>query len=137
MNEYKLIDFEQYTDARGILTPIESNIDIPFEIKRIFYTYGISGENIIRGNHANRKTSVVLIMTSGSCKVKIYNNEGGVQEIIELNSPNKGLYIEKMVYKEMYDFSDDAVTLVLASEHFDEFEYIDTYEEFLKEINNG
>lgn len=137
MNEYKLIDFEQYTDARGILTPIESNIDIPFEIKRIFYTYGITDKNIIRGNHANRKTSVVLIMCSGSCKVKIYNNEGGVQEIIELNSPNNGLYIEKMVYKEMYDFSDDAVTLVLASEHFDEFEYIDTYEEFLKEINNG
>lgn len=134
MNEYRLIDFKIFGDERGFLTPIENGIDIPFEIKRIFYIYGTKGKGIVRGNHANRKTKFVLMMPSGSCKIKIYNNEGSVQEVVELNKPNQGLYLENMIYKEMYDFTDDAVMIAISSEHFDEFEYIDTYEEFLEEI---
>lgn len=134
MNEYRVIDFKIFGDERGFLTPIENGRDIPFKIKRVFYIYGTKGKDIVRGNHANRKTKFVLMMPSGSCKIKIYNNEGSVQEIVELNSPNKGLYLENMVYKEMYDFTDNAVMIALSSEHFDEFEYIDSYEEFLKEV---
>jgi len=134
MNEYRLIDFKIFGDERGFLTPIENGIDIPFEIKRIFYIYGTKGPNIVRGQHANRKTKFVLMMPAGSCKIKIYNNEGSVQEIVELNTPNQGLYLDNMIFKEMYDFTDNAVMIAISSEHFDEFEYIDTYEDFLKEI---
>ena len=134
MNEYRLINFKIFGDERGFLTPIENGIDIPFEIKRIFYIYGTKGPNIVRGQHANRKTKFVLMMPAGSCKIKIYNNEGSVQEIVELNTPNQGLYLDNMIFKEMYDFTDNAVMIAISSEHFDEFEYIDTYEDFLKEI---
>ena len=76
-------------------------------------------------------------MLSGTCKVKVYNHTGEIQEIVELNSPEKGLYLDKMIWKEMYDYSDNSVMLVLSSEHFDKDEYIDTYEELLTEIRNG
>lgn len=134
---YKLLEFKTFGDSRGFLTPIENGIDIPFEIKRLFYIYGTRGKEILRGDHANRKSKLVLMMPSGSCKIKIFNIDGSVEEIIELNSPYKGLYIENMVYKEMYDFSENAVMLVLASEHFDEFEYIDSVEELREELYNG
>lgn len=137
MKQYKVINFKAFGDDRGFLTPIESGRDIPFEIKRVFYIYGTKGRSIVRGDHANRKTKFVLIMLSGSCKIKVFNNEGSVEEIIDLDSPSKGLYLENMVYKEMYDFTDNSVMIALSSEHFDEFEYIDTYEEFLEEIKNG
>lgn len=134
---YNLLEFKTYGDSRGFLTPIENGIDVPFEIKRLFYIYGTRGKDIVRGNHANRNSKLVLMMPSGSCKIKIFNNDGSVEEIIELNSPYKGLYIENMTYKEMYDFSENAVMLVLASEHFGETEYIDSIEELQEALKNG
>lgn len=134
--DYKLLDFKIRGDERGSLVPVEGGIDIPFEIKRVFYIFDTRGKDIIRGDHANRKSKFVLIMLTGSCKIKVFSNDG-THEIIELNSPNKGLFLENMVWKEMYDFSDGSVMLVLASEHFDAEEYIDTYEELLKELKNG
>jgi dTDP-4-dehydrorhamnose 3,5-epimerase-like enzyme len=137
MEKYKILNFKIFGDERGALTAIEGNKEIPFDIKRVFYIYNTKDKNIVRGDHANRKTKFVLIMLSGSSKVKIFDEKGGVQEIVELDSPDKGLFLENMVWKEMYDFTDNSVMLVLASEPFDEFEYIDTYEELLEELKNG
>lgn len=133
--DYKLIDFKIRGDERGSLVAIEGNIDIPFDIKRVFYIFGTKGKDVIRGNHANRNSKFVLVMLTGSCKVKVFSGEN--RDIIELNTPDKGLFLNNLVWKEMYDFSDGSVMLVLASEHFDEYEYIDTYEELLKELKNG
>lgn len=133
--DYKIINFKIFGDERGSLTAIEGNKDIPFDIKRVFYIYGTKGKHVVRGDHANRKSKFVLLMLSGSCKVKVYDKKGNLAEIIELDSPEKGLYLDKMVWKEMTEFSDNSVMLVLSSEPFDNDEYIDTLEELLEEIN--
>lgn len=132
--DYKLLDFKIFGDERGSLAVIEGNKDIPFDIARVFYIFDTKGKNVIRGDHANRKSKFVLVMLSGSCKVKIFSGEN--RDIIELDSPNKGLFLNNLVWKEMYDFSDGSVMMVLASEHFDAEEYIDTYEDLLKELKN-
>ena len=133
MEKYKILNFKIFGDERGALTAIEGNKEIPFDIKRVFYIYNTKDKNIVRGDHANRKTKFVLIMLAGSSKVKIFDEKGGVQEIVELNSPDKGLFLENMVWKEMYDFSSDSVLLTLANEPYDENEYIRNYQEYLKE----
>ena len=129
---YEIINFKEYGDERGNLVVAEGDgMDVPFAIKRVFYMYG-SDDEVIRGQHANRKTEFVLIHVSGTSKVKVDN--GYETEIIELNKPRMGLYLKTMVWKDMYDFSPDSVLLVLASEHYDGEEYIRDYEEFLKEV---
>lgn len=133
--QYRIINFNEFGDERGNLVVAEgSGMDVPFDIKRVFYMYG-SDPDIIRGQHANRKTEFVLINVSGTSKVKVDN--GFEKEIIELNKPRMGLYIDVMVWKDMYDFSEDSVLLVLASEHYDGGEYIRDYEMFLDEVKGN
>ena len=128
--QYRIINFNEFGDERGNLVVAEgSGMDVPFDIKRVFYMYG-SDPDIIRGQHANRKTEFVLINVSGTSKVKVDN--GFETEIIELNKPRMGLYIDVMVWKDMYDFSGDSVLLVLASEHYDGAEYIRDYDMFYR-----
>lgn len=130
--QYRIINFHEFGDERGNLVVAEgSGMDVPFDIKRVFYMYG-SDPDIIRGQHANRKTEFVLINVSGTSKVKVDN--GFETEIVELNKPRMGLYIDVMVWKDMYDFSRDSVLLVLASEHYDGEEYIRDYDMFLEEV---
>lgn len=130
--QYKILEFGEFGDERGSLVVAEgSGKDIPFEIKRVFYMYG-SDQSVVRGQHANKKTEFVLINVSGTSKVRVDN--GYEQKIIELNRPRMGLYIKTMVWKDMYEFSEDSVLLVLASEHYDGEEYIRDYDEYLKEI---
>ena len=129
---YQIINFNEYGDERGNLVVAEGDgIDVPFSIKRVFYMYG-SDPEIVRGQHANRKTEFVLINVSGTSRVKVDN--GFETEVIELNKPRMGLYLKTMLWKDMYDFSPDSVLLVLASEHYDGEEYIRDYEDFLKEV---
>ena len=129
---YEVIDFNEFGDERGNLVVVEgSGRDVPFDIKRVFYMYG-SDPDIIRGQHANRKTKFVLINVSGTSKVKVDN--GAETEIIELNKHRMGLFIDTMVWKDMYDFSEDSVLLVLASEHYDGEEYIRDYDTFINEV---
>ena len=87
---------------------------------------------MIRGQHANRKSEFVLINVAGQSKVRL--TDGAEECIVELNRPMTGVYIPQMVWKDMYDFSEDAILLVLASTHYDEKEYIRDYEEYLKEV---
>ena len=106
-------------------------MDIPFDIKRVFYIYGSDSE-VVRGSHANRETEFLLVNVSGTSKVRVDN--GSEEMIVELNKPRMGLYLPSMLWKDMYDFSADSVLLVLASRHYDGNEYIRDYEEYLREI---
>lgn len=129
---YKLINMQVMGDKRGQLVSLESNRNIPFEIKRVFYIYGTT-EGISRGNHAHRNVEQVLIRMSGSCKVKADN--GKTSEIFELNSSDKGLYLGTYVWNTMFDFSPDCVLLVLANDFYENDQYIKDYDEFLMELN--
>lgn len=129
----RMIEFPQKGDDRGHLVIVEGNQDIPFEIKRVFYIYG-SDKDVIRGKHANYNTEFVLINVAGTSKVKV--DDGTEQKIFSLDRPHTGIFLPRMVWKDMYDFSEDSVLLVLASEHYDETEYIRSYPEYL-EIMKG
>lgn len=109
--------------------------DIPFEIKRIFYIYG-SDKNVIRGQHANRESEFVLINVAGQSKVKVKDGKGN-EAVYSLNRPHTGIYLPRMVWKDMYEFSDDSVLLCLASTHYDDKEYIRDYEEFVKDVEDN
>jgi len=128
---YKLLNFADLGDERGKLVVVEGGIDIPFDIKRVFYIYG-SDATVVRGQHANINSEFVLINVAGTSKVKI--TDGKNEDIVVLDKPMKGVYLPKMVWKEMYDFSPDSVLLVLTNTHYDGKEYIRDYNDFLKAI---
>lgn len=132
INQVVLCEFAQHGDDRGHLVVIEGLKDIPFEIKRIFYIYG-SDSGVVRGEHANRESQFVLVNVSGTSKVKVKDGKGN-EAIYCLNRPHTGVYLPTMVWKEMYDFSEDSVLLVLASEKYDPAEYIRDYDVFVREI---
>lgn len=127
-----MLEFSQHGDDRGHLVVVEGGLDVPFEIKRMFYIFG-SDADVVRGQHANRRTEFVLINVAGKSKVKVKDGEGN-EAIYCLNRPHTGIYLPTMVWKDMYDFSEDSVLLVLASEHYDNTEYIRDYDAFVKEI---
>ena len=129
--QIKILEFGDFGDERGNLVVAEGGVDIPFDIQRVFYIYG-SDATVVRGQHANRITEFVLINVSGKSKVKVDN--GFETEIINLDRPRMGLYLSSMVWKDMYEFSEDSVLLVLASTHYDGTEYIRDYEEYIKEV---
>ncbi len=133
MEFFRMLTFKELGDERGNLVAIEGNADIPFEIKRVFYMYG-TDNTMVRGQHANRESEFVLINVSGSSKIKIDDGMGH-EEIVCLDKPKMGVYIPKMIWKEMYEFSNDSVILCLASTHYDGSEYIRDYDEYKKEVN--
>ena len=132
--QIRLLEWKDLGDERGNLVVVEGNMDIPFEIKRIFYIYG-SDDAVVRGQHANRLSEFVMINVSGTSKVKVDNGEES--RVIELNRPRMGLYLKNNIWKDMYDFSADSILLVLASEHYDESEYIRDYQEYLRFIKEA
>ena len=129
-----ILDFGAIGDERGMITICEGEMDIPFIPKRVFYIYK-SSNDVVRGKHANKITDFVLINVAGKSKVKIMDGKGN-EIVYSLNRPNTGIYIPHMVWKEMYDFSEDSVLLCLASEHYDATEYIRDYDEFLQEVKD-
>lgn len=132
-DQYKIIEFKDLGDERGNLVVIEGEgMDIPFDIKRVFYIYGSDSE-VVRGQHANRETEFLLVNVGGTSKVRIDN--GRETEVVELNRPGMGLYLPPMLWKDMYDFSPDSILLVLASRHYDAGEYIRDYEAYIEEMN--
>lgn len=128
----QMLEFQQKGDERGHLVIVEGMKDIPFDIKRIFYIYG-SDRNVVRGNHANRKSEFVLINVAGTSKVRVRDGRGN-EAVYSLNRPRTGIYLPRMVWKEMYDFSEDSVLLCLSSEHYDPEEYIRDYDVFAEEL---
>lgn len=133
-DQYKILEFDDLGDERGNLVVVEGEQDIPFEIKRVFYIYGSDSE-VVRGQHANRNSEFVLINVSGTSKVRVDN--GFEEEIIELNRPRMGLYLPTMLWKDMYDFSEDSVLLVITNTHYDGAEYIRDYDEYVKEVGGN
>ena len=126
-----ILHFGDLGDERGKLVVIEGGQAIPFEIKRVFYIYG-SDATVVRGQHANRDSEFVLINVAGKSKVRI--TDGKEEFVAVLDRPMMGIYIPKMVWKDMYDFSPDSVLLVLASTHYDGGEYIRDYDTYLQEM---
>lgn len=130
-NRPRFLSFPQHGDDRGHLVVIEGGTDIPFEIKRAFYMYG-SSRDVVRGEHANRRSEFVLVNVAGTSKVRCIEPDG-TETIYSLERPHTGVYVPRMVWKDMYDFSKDSVLLVLSSERYDAGEYIRDYDEWRKE----
>lgn len=132
MEQVRMLEFPIRGDERGHLVIAEGNQDIPFDIQRIFYIFG-SDSDVVRGQHANRKSQFVLINVAGTSKVKVKDGRGN-EAIYCLNRPHTGIYIPTMIWKDMYDFSKDSVLLCIASEHYDPGEYIRDYDAYVKEV---
>lgn len=133
MMNVQMLEFPQHGDARGHLVVVEGQKDIPFDIKRVFYIYG-SDPDVVRGCHANRKSEFVLINVAGQSKVRARDGLGN-EAVFSINRPHTGLYLPKMIWKDMYDFSPDSVLLVLSSEAYDPGEYIRDYDAFVREVS--
>jgi hypothetical protein len=128
----QIIELPKHVDPRGNLTVAEQMKNVPFDIARVYWTYDIpSGER--RGGHAHRTCEEIVIAVSGSFDVEVF--DGVERKRYHLNHPYQGLYIGTNVWRTLEDFSSGAVCLVLASELFDEQEYIYDYEEFLQVVN--
>jgi dTDP-4-dehydrorhamnose 3,5-epimerase-like enzyme len=130
-NLVKLIDFPPLGDDRGSLVALEANKTVPFDIKRVYYIFGTK-LGVARGFHAHRALKQVAVCVTGSCRMLL--DDGQNKEEVLLDSPTKGLLIEDLVWREMHDFTSDCVLLVLASEHYDEADYIRDYDNFLKVV---
>lgn len=124
---HTFFQFDVHRDSRGALISLEALKNIPFEIKRIYYIFGVEA-GISRGFHAHRKLKQVVICMNGSCRISLDNGTG--KESVLLNDRSKGLFIDNTTWREMYDFSEDCVLMVVASEHYSEEDYIRSYQEF-------
>ncbi|MBX9763513.1 MAG: FdtA/QdtA family cupin domain-containing protein [Pseudomonadaceae bacterium] len=136
MSLIKWIDFKSLGDERGSLVALEigKEKELPFSIKRVYYIYR-TAEGVSRGYHAHRDLKQVAICVAGRCRMVLDN--GITREETWMDCPTKGLLIESMVWREMHDFSSDCVLLVLASEHYDEADYIRSYRDFIELITNA
>jgi dTDP-4-dehydrorhamnose 3,5-epimerase-like enzyme len=128
MSLVQWINFPSLGDERGSLVALEGAKTVPFEIKRVYYIFGTQ-PGVARGFHAHRNLRQVAVCVTGKCRMVL--DDGEKREEAWLDSPNKGLVIGEMVWREMHDFSSDCVLLVLASEHYDESDYIRLYSDFV------
>ena len=129
--DVKLYTFPPHGDDRGQLVAIEAMKDLPFEIKRVYYIYDTL-PGVRRGFHAHLNLQQILLCVNGSCKIHL--DDGIDTAEVTLNKPNEGLYISNNMWREMYDFTPGTVLLVLASEYYDEADYIRNYDDFLKMV---
>ena len=130
----KFSTLKPINDNKGILSVLQFPIDSPFLIKRIFYIYDVN-DNIIRGQHANKKSEFLFIVLSGSCKIKYYYKKKFY--IRKLDNPNQSLFLPKMIWKEMYDFKKDTILLVLSNSLYDKKEYIVNFNEYLNYLKGN
>lgn len=128
--KYELLDFQIMGEERGYLVALEAQHNIPFDIKRVYYIFGTKEQP--RGFHAHKNLQQVLVCVKGSCKVLLV--DGANKNEYLLNQPNHGLIVKEMVWREMHEFSEDCVLRVLASEYYDEDDYIRDYNSFEKLI---
>ncbi|ENM3953024.1 sugar 3,4-ketoisomerase [Vibrio cholerae] len=134
MSLVKLISFESLGDHRGSLVALEQNKNIPFDIKRIYYIFDTK-QGVVRGLHAHKALKQVAIALKGSCRFVL--DDGMTKEDVILDCSTKGILIDSCLWREMHDFSEDCLLMVLASEHYDESDYIRDYEAFLKEVSHS
>lgn len=127
------VNLVSHGDSRGQLIAIEEYDEIPFMIKRVYYIYDTNSD-VTRGCHAHRTLKQLLVCVSGNCKIRL--DDGKESQIVLLDKPNEGILICDTIWREMFDFSKDAVLLVLASDIYDEKDYIRDYQEFLKYVTD-
>ncbi len=127
VNDCQIIDIRRYSDSRGYLSVVENGIDIPFEIKRIYYLYMVP--EVARGAHAHKELQQLLIATSGS--VDVIMDDGTNKQTFHLDRPWKGLLIPPGLWRDLENFSGGTVLMCLASEKYDAADYIRNYQEFL------
>lgn len=132
--EIKMFTFPPHGDDRGQLVAIEEGIDLPFDVRRVYYIYDTL-PGVRRGFHAHLQLEQILLCVNGSCKIHL--DDGHETAEVVLDKPNVGLYISNNMWREMYDFSEGAVLLVLASEHYDERDYIRNYDTFLQYVHQN
>ena len=132
--EVKMVTLKKHGDDRGLLVAAEGGTEIPFDIKRVYYITNVS-DNKRRGFHAHKALRHVMFCISGSCKVML--DDGSEKTDVLLDSPNEGLIIEPKIWHEMFDFSEGAVILVLASGHYDESDYMRNYDVFIDYLKEG
>lgn len=123
--------FQQHGDERGQLVALEENGEVPFRIKRVYYIFDTK-QAVVRGKHAHKQLEQILVCVKGTCKISL--DDGKEKQIVSLENPCEGLYVSSNIWREMYDFSPDAVLLVLASEIYNENDYIRNYDDFLRYI---
>ena len=126
--------FPPHGDKRGQLVAIEAMKDLPFEVKRVYYIYDTLPD-VRRGFHAHKCLEQILVCVHGNCKIHLDDGKNTTEVV--LDKPYEGLYIANNMWREMYDFSEDAVLLVLASEYYDEADYIRNYDDFLTYIKEN
>lgn len=131
MSLIKLVDLGLLGDERGSLTVVEELKTVPFEIKRVYYLTGTK-PGVSRGFHAHRDLDQLAVCVSGKCRMVL--DDGTNKEDVWLDSPDKAIHISGMLWREMHDFSPDCVLLVLASEYYDESDYIREYSEFIQYV---
>ena len=132
MNLIQFIEFPPLGDERGSLVALEGKNTVPFEIRRVYYIFDTQ-PSVARGFHAHKNLKQVIVCVTGKCRIVLDN--GNKKSEVWLDSPTKGLLINDLVWREMYDFSEDCVLLILASEHYDEQDYVRSYDEFLESVN--
>lgn len=131
-DKWKLVDLQVKGDSRGGLVALESNSkEVPFQIQRVYYIFD-TDKNAIRGKHAHHKLKQLLICLHGSCDFLL--DDGINKTTVSLDHPDKALYIEGFVWREFFNFSSDCVIVVLASEHYQESDYIRNYNDFINEV---
>jgi dTDP-4-dehydrorhamnose 3,5-epimerase-like enzyme len=130
----KLIPLQSHGDERGSLVALEDGSNIPFAIKRVYYMFKTQ-DGVRRGFHAHKQLKQVAIAVRGSCRFVL--DDGYERVEILLDNPAQGLLIESFMWREMYDFSDDCVLMVLADQHYDESDYIRDYSDFLKQVKGS
>lgn len=123
-----ILSLPKIQNRSGNITPVHSNVDVPFEIKRVFYLYDIPGGES-RGAHAHKECHQFLIAASGSFDILV--NDGISKKVFSLNRPYMGLHIPPGIWAEEFNFSSGGICLVLASHNYDEKDYIRSYDEYL------
>lgn len=134
MSLIQLVNFPPLGDSRGSLVALEARKTVPFDVKRVYYIFSTQ-KGVSRGFHAHRLLKQVAVCVTGKCRMVL--DDGKRREEVWLDSPTKGLLIGDMVWREMHEFSPDCVLLVLASEQYDETDYIRSYEEFKQLVSVG
>lgn len=129
-----ITEFKVLGDARGQLIALEENKNIPFEIKRVYYLTGTLPD-VARGFHAHKKLRQMAVCVSGKCKMLM--DDGATKEAVWLDTPNKAILIEPMIWHEMHEFSGNCVLLVLANDYYDESDYIRNYNEFISQAKSA
>lgn len=128
VDDCRIIDIRKYTDTRGYLSVIEGGMDIPFEIKRIYYLYMVP--EAARGAHAHKQLQQLMVATSGSVHITL--DDGINKKTFVLDKPWKGLHVVPGLWRDLDNFAGGTVCVVLASEHYSEEDYIRNYDEFLE-----